>query len=506
MEEAGTNRVWWALSAVAVVLFVWLRFSGLFDQCLWFDEIYSAHAASMPLTEMFPFIARDLVHPPLFYLFLNAWTSIFGDSATSLRAFPFTISLLSIIPAYLLMKQLKVGSMGIAAGLLFFAVNGILIKYSQEVRMYCLVVLLSLTSTFLFQRFFKMGKGVIALTIVNGLLLMTHYFGFVLILSQILAIAGWQRIKVRTVLISGGLTGLALSGWLIYALSFRGEGGGLQENIGWIPAPGVFTLMNTLFDFIEPVYFDMSTADLPTNPLFSIPMLLLVLITLVVALSNGGKNQFVNGEGLFPQLGILVIGIALVLVISLAAPYSVWGTRHLLVLFGPFLAVVTLSLSWPSLGTLRAVPAVVLLTIIILSVSFSFIQPRENRYIWCGWEKFSLFLEERPKIDDRIYFVDDLAAYHFWYFSRTSGNREILLLRNEEMKAIDEAFFLPRGFDGIRKIDSVSKKTPFLIAFTAESWDEESQPLKQLVSSGCAPIVLEIYEASSLKAFLVRCE
>jgi len=506
MESPQEKKTWLVVSVVAIALFILLRYDGLCDHCLWFDEIYSSHAASMKLSEMFPFIARDLVHPPLFYVLLNLWTSLFGDSLTALRAFPFTISLISLAPAYLLLKQLKVGPIGIATGLVFIAANGILIKYSQEVRMYSLVVGLSFASTFLFQRFFRMGKGIVALTVVNVLLLTTHYFGFVLIVSQILAVLVWQRIKMRTITLSGGASLSVVAGWLLYASGFSGEGRGLEENIGWIPIPDLFTIANSFFDFIEPIYFEMSSADFQTNPLISIPMLLLVIAAIAVVISKGGRKEIKSGEGLFPQAGIFIFGVLLTFGLSLILPYSVWGSRHLLVLFGPFVAVIAIALTSDAHGRYKLIPVATFFSIVLMAVAVGFLQPRENRHIWCAWEKFASYLDERPNQGAPVYFVDDLAAYHFWYFSRHSDARQVFLLRNDSIGPLDAAYFLPRGFEGVTKTDGIDEEGPFLVGFTAKSWDEDAEPLKTLRSRGCSPEVLEIFEANNRSAFLVRCD
>lgn len=507
MLQVRENKSHLFLIALAVIgfVFVLLRGDGLLDHCLWFDEIYSAHAASMPVSQMISFIAQDLVHPPLFYLVLNFWVSVFGDSMTSLRAFPLLFSVLSLVPSYLLMKQLKLSGFGIFAGLLFIAANGMLIKYSQEVRMYSMVVTLSILSTLLFERFFRMGKGIIALTIVNTLLFSTHYFGFVLIVAQISSVLIWQRIKIRPIAIAGFLASVPTLSWMLYVFGSIRQEGHLEQNIGWIPTPGVFAVVNSLLDFTEPIYFDAATTDLPTNPLFSIPMLLLVVVSLGLVLRKGGVDEFRVGVGLFPQLAVVSFGFVIVLALSLIMPHSIWGSRHLLVLFGPFVACVAIGLSSPAWGEFKSIPKTALCVIVLMAALFGIVQPRETRHLWCAWEKFAVFLDDRPNRTEPLYFVDDLAAYHFWYFSRSSGPRMLFLLRNDFSGPIDDAYFLPRGFEGVKSTEVIDSSRPFMMAFTAKVWNEDAEPIKQLRALGCQPEVMEIFEANRTMAFLVRC-
>ena len=57
---------------MSVTLYAVLRLWHLTDSCLWFDEIFSVHAARHDWLGMIGFVAADLIHPPLFYLLLKA--------------------------------------------------------------------------------------------------------------------------------------------------------------------------------------------------------------------------------------------------------------------------------------------------------------------------------------------------------------------------------------------------------------------------------------------------
>src|SRR5205085_8374391 len=97
--------------------------------------------------------------------------------------------------------------------LFFFAVNGSLIKYSQEVRMYSLLLCLSLFSIWLFVRYFYKSKSFIPLVIVNILMVYSHYFGWFVISAEILAILLWQREKFKKTLVGFAVTAAAFAPW-----------------------------------------------------------------------------------------------------------------------------------------------------------------------------------------------------------------------------------------------------------------------------------------------------
>ena len=106
---------------------------------------------------------------------LKLWIAIGGEGLLWLRAVSGAfLSVTAVVPFVLLCRQLKL-RLPPAGGLalLFFAVNGSLIKYSREVRMYSLLLLLSLASIWLFVRFVKSGKG-LGLLAVADTCLFTH--------------------------------------------------------------------------------------------------------------------------------------------------------------------------------------------------------------------------------------------------------------------------------------------------------------------------------------------
>ena len=146
--------------ALLFVVFILLRFWNLTESCLWFDELFSVHAAEQSWGNIFSFVAQDLIHPPLFYVLLKLWISVGGENLYFLRVFPVLFAIVSLIPFYYLCRQLKFEFPVFALALAFFTFNGALIKYSQEVRMYNLLLCLSLFSLWLFVRFLDLGKNI----------------------------------------------------------------------------------------------------------------------------------------------------------------------------------------------------------------------------------------------------------------------------------------------------------------------------------------------------------
>ncbi|HZB45808.1 MAG TPA: glycosyltransferase family 39 protein, partial [Pyrinomonadaceae bacterium] len=147
------NRLSLVALLLVVALYVAARLWRLDATCLWFDELFGVHAARHTWGGMLRFVAADLIHPPLFYALLKIWVAAGGESLLWLRLFPALTSFAAIVPFLLLARELRLGAKEVTPALLLLAANGYLIKYAQEVRMYSLLLLLALTSFWMFVRF-----------------------------------------------------------------------------------------------------------------------------------------------------------------------------------------------------------------------------------------------------------------------------------------------------------------------------------------------------------------
>src|SRR6185295_951394 len=132
------NARW--LFALIAIAFVLARMWRLASSCLWFDEIFSVHAARHSWAGLVKFAAADIIHPPLFYALLKIWMAAGGESVLWLRLLPFLFSVVTIVPFVLLCRELKLKTSEANLALLLLAVSGFQIKYAQEVRMYSLLL------------------------------------------------------------------------------------------------------------------------------------------------------------------------------------------------------------------------------------------------------------------------------------------------------------------------------------------------------------------------------
>ena len=446
------NRTRLIIAAVCVA-YLAVRIWRLTDSCLWFDEIFSVHAAEQSWGSLFWFVAQDLIHPPLFYALLKLWTLVGGESLTWLRLFPVLFSGAALFPFLYLCKELKIGFPATLLALVFFTVNGALIKYAQEVRMYAPLLFLSLFSLWLFARFYFRGKNIWILTLVNVLLIYTHYFGWFVIAAEITMIFVFQRVKIRHVLIMAGIALASFAPWMIAIARAAGAGSDVNQNIGWMTRPGLKEVFRFAFDLIEPFYFQQSSGEPSTIILITLPLLIVIAAAKIIFLVNWKNAE--NRSALYLMSFFVLVPVVLAFAISWVAPVSIWGSRHLIIAFAPtsiLMAVFVTSIG-PSILRYAALGAIALL--IAISFARALWSPTPE-FVWCAWERLGdeMVVTSPPSIEPtRVFAFEDLIAYHLWFATRRNPNYQVALVSGVDGIRNDPSYFLPRGFDGVARSD-----------------------------------------------------
>lgn len=183
------------LTAVAILLLAtFLRFHQLEAQSFWNDEGNSARLSERPIAAIIEGTASD-VHPPLYYLLLHGWRAGIGDSEFGLRAFSALAGVLTVAATMALAGAISRSPSAVVliAGLLA-AVSPPLVYYAQETRMYALLALLAVLSTWVLWQWLAGPRRSNWLWLVAyGLLaaagLYTHYSFPAIILGQGILIA-----------------------------------------------------------------------------------------------------------------------------------------------------------------------------------------------------------------------------------------------------------------------------------------------------------------------------
>jgi uncharacterized membrane protein len=210
-----------------------LRFTKLDYQSLWNDELSSMSRINVSsLSEVIEASKSD-VHPPFYYCLLYLWQNMFGNSPFSVRFLSALLGTLSILAIFFLGRILYSEQEALISALIL-SISFFGIYYSQEVRSYSLLLLLSICSYLFFIKIhpqFKAYKSqgdksqgnlrqgnliisYILYVLFTTLLIYTHYFGILVFFSQFIFILLSYFLRRR----QNGSLKILLSQFMIFLL------------------------------------------------------------------------------------------------------------------------------------------------------------------------------------------------------------------------------------------------------------------------------------------------
>ncbi len=178
---------------------------------LWLDEAISVSEAKMPYGAMIHRLATTDVHPPLYFTVL--WASIrligVGDFAVRVPSIWFGIVLIPLV--YLLGKEAYDRRTGAVAAVLV-AVAPYTVWYSQEARMYSMLMVFSVLALWAQLRIFHRGGWYpwVVYTLASVAMIATQYFGIWQLVVQQLVFVGAIVVRFRR----RDRPGILLRAWL----------------------------------------------------------------------------------------------------------------------------------------------------------------------------------------------------------------------------------------------------------------------------------------------------
>lgn len=342
----AVNRAVFALLPINVLLYVLSRLWKLSAYDLWADELTTFGYVVSDWSSMTTYVIQDIVHPPLFYVFLKLWVIIGGDSLIWIRLFPALTAICAIVPLLLICRELKFSLIETNLVLLLSGVNGYLIYYSQELRMYSLLLLLGLWSKWLFLRYARATGGysrtLMPLFVVNLLLIYTQYYGWLLVMTEFVILVLWMRDKAWWFGLSMLVLGVCFSPWLLLVIQAAQAKGGMEENLGWIARPSV---LDVIWQYV------ILNGPLRSSPLakwisflavflFGLPILLWVWRVFLKTNIQVANERF--------ALSCLILFSVLPTVIAFGAsqilPQAVWHPRYLIIIALPYILLTVAAL------------------------------------------------------------------------------------------------------------------------------------------------------------------
>jgi len=320
-------------NVVIILLLLTSFFLGVYklsSESLWEDEIYSYETSSRSFTDL---ISEPLpVHPPLYFIFLKAWTNIFGTSEFSLR-FPSVIfGILSVPLMYFLGSKLYDKKTGIIASALL-AISPFLIYYQQEARMYALLLFLFLAASIMLLRIIINPAPIdflaYAILLIAGL--MTHYFFVLAIIFHTVYFLINCKVFSKSALFfstSVILGAAACAPW--YLSMFLDRLSTDLQYISWITRPTITAALTALSQFMF---------NFPVNDFLraSLAIALISIYLIFAILRKENKIAALKKESF-----IIIFAFALPLtffLVSYARP--LWVDRYLIFAFPAFVLLIS---------------------------------------------------------------------------------------------------------------------------------------------------------------------
>jgi mannosyltransferase len=161
---------------IGLAIFATITLLNLHNSSIWFDEAFSAYIVQFSFVDIAYFTSAD-VHPPFYYWVLKVWTMLFGTDEFGLRSMSIFFGAGAITAAYLLARRFF-GRLVAGVSLLFLVLSPMLIRYSDEARMYTLAAAIILLATYVLVKATESNKR--RYWIIYGILvtlgMWTHYF------------------------------------------------------------------------------------------------------------------------------------------------------------------------------------------------------------------------------------------------------------------------------------------------------------------------------------------
>lgn len=161
---------------IGVAVFVTIALVNAPRASFWFDEAFGIYLIQFNFAEIAQFTAAD-VHPPLYYWILKVWAMLFGTTELALRSLSILFGAGVIVTAFSLARRLF-GRLVAGVSLLFLILSPMLIRYSDETRMYTLAALVVMLATYVLTKAIETNnrRWFIFYGILVGIGMWTHYF------------------------------------------------------------------------------------------------------------------------------------------------------------------------------------------------------------------------------------------------------------------------------------------------------------------------------------------
>jgi 4-amino-4-deoxy-L-arabinose transferase-like glycosyltransferase len=429
LKERSTLDLTALLLVLALAL--GLRLYRLGDQSLWYDEGFSVFLAQLEPARIISWTAAD-IQPPLYYLLLHGWIRVWGNSEAAVRGLSLLFGVLCVPLIYGLAWRVSRSRTAALAAAVLLAVSPVHLWYSQEARMYTLLVFLSLLSSYFLLRAVHARTDDrslawwAAFSLVSAAALYTHYFAGSVLAFQALYTLWWviRDGFRRRCLFWGGLAahlavGLAYLPWLPHLLIRYGA-----DASYW---PGQLKLSEALVDTAVFLVGGESVSE-PVGVLLAIALGVALFVS-VLALWTG-REATANEPSMGTKqpaaaflLLFLLVPLISVLALSYRSPkfnprYAMVSHPALLLILSAGLATLWKQQRRHSATRLRQTTAVLMLTFLIGTSAYADWNLYANPvFARADFRGAVAYLEEQKRPDETIILVSGHMAPVFDYYA-----------------------------------------------------------------------------------------
>jgi len=211
------------------------------------DEVWSVKTASLDYDAEMTALKSD-VHPPLYFQLLHGWIRLVGTGERAVRSLSGVFYILAALSLYGLGRELLGTRVSLFSTAIYVS-SPLAILSAQFARMYSLLSLLSILSTWFYLQFWLKNRQrswlVVLYVAVNVLGTFTHIaFFFVLFAQAAFALLCYRRVRIKTFPIAIFLSAVPyLFLWVpVLVKQIRTS----SEGLAWVKSPGL-SMVGDLF-------------------------------------------------------------------------------------------------------------------------------------------------------------------------------------------------------------------------------------------------------------------
>lgn len=415
MAEAISKKRWDLLLLPILLLGTILRLIRLGQQSFWWDEVYSATLAAKSLVTVVPRFGQT---PTFYHILLHFWLYM-GRSDAMIRLFSVLSGVATLWAIYLLGKKLLDAKHGLLCAFLM-AISPFHIWYSQEARMYSLLILLSTASVMFFIRFLHRQRGWSGVwwVLTTALALYTHYYAAFILLFQVgFFLLFWPQYRSRLPQLILALAAIAVMVIPIFVLLFSGGRYAAVCAVGAGNNPlQTFSIPYTFFVFSLGFSYGPSISELHMSTSWAsvrpyLPQLLPAVLLFAAIFILGLRSLRRQRKRLIFLLLYLVVPIVGASLIALMLPRLSYNVRYVSMALPAYTLLLAGGLLAPKRRLVRWTLIVALVIVTFVSIYGYY---RQDKYAKENYRLAAQIVAADSRVGDVI-LVTHLRPFEYYY-------------------------------------------------------------------------------------------